>query len=197
MKQLHPIIIVPTEKASRIQGKQGGILSLFNTATKSPYVDAQHLYVLSDEPIKDFDKIYFTINGKGYIGVAAVGAVYGEETKKIIATTDESLGIKVIQKSFLPIFVEAYNSGKPITEVELDYATDNNIEGYPEFGGNGMLKTTESNEVIIFLPEVKMYSRDEVIEKMKISIRRGVDLEAGALDFKEYGNDEEWIKQNL
>ncbi|HPQ80035.1 MAG TPA: hypothetical protein PLG47_06245, partial [Candidatus Dojkabacteria bacterium] len=121
-------------------------------------------------------------------------------SKKIIATTDKSLNqlgimcadkskaqpcinIPQIPESFLPIFVEAYNSGKPITEVELEYTTDNNIEGYPEFGGNGILKTTESNEVIISLPltldniqlaseqfsmeiernkNVKMYSRDEV-----------------------------------
>jgi len=89
--------------------------------------------------------------------------------KKILATTDKSLMLikgqmingsylPQIPESFLPIFVKAYDEGKALTEVELEYYVTH------ETGGDKLLcpKTTSNNEVIISVVEDKVYTRSEV-----------------------------------
>jgi hypothetical protein len=88
----------------------------------------KHLYILSEGKIKAGDIIFWSMHNKGFIGVAGVDAIYDEDTKKVIATTDKymvekskGLGvydkewnkpkIKLIPYSFFPEFVDAWNNG--------------------------------------------------------------------------------------
>ena len=58
------------------------------------------------------------------------------------------------------------------------------------------LKTTESNEVIISLPEVKMYSREEVVEILHKSLDCHVTAHEGIRKiFLKQMN--KWIEENL
>jgi hypothetical protein len=184
MKKKHPIVMLPTEKTGTIQRNKSDKLWISKVSTgKSStilerpvviggtYDSAQHLYILSDEEIKEGDYFYSTsLREKEIIQCREICFLtFGMVRPKVIATTDKSLtklfGAKAdydvielpqIPESFLPIFLEAYNSGNPMTEVELEY---DNISIFPEAKGNVILpkevklKTTELNEVIISLPE--------------------------------------------
>lgn len=106
----------------------------------------QHLYILSDEEIKD-GLILHNSNEIGKVisttdnHVVALFPISGEVTcqkyncKKIIATTDKSLAMLVSDpiigkaptyfpepsKSFIDVFVKEYNKGNIITEVMVEY----------------------------------------------------------------------------
>lgn len=98
-----------------------------------------HLYILSDDEIKEGDWILETLN-KVIFQVKGKGNDYKNSTfKKIIATTDKSLGyeesiydprsktggkwIELSQpsQSFIEVFVREYNKGNIITYVMVEY----------------------------------------------------------------------------
>jgi len=108
----------------------------------------QHLYIISDDEIKDDDWCYHT-NNKSILKInKGEGKLMKEHLylKKIIATTDESLKLpcscsgmkdKVTcnwmckthrdymlpqpSQSFIEKYVESYNNGKPIVDVLVEY----------------------------------------------------------------------------
>jgi hypothetical protein len=102
----------------------------------------QHLYILSDEEIKEdeFDQLlkqglYFE-SGNGIIKTITNQRIKTNgDYKKIIATTDKSLAMLVSDpiigkaptyfpepsKSFIDVFVKEYNKGNIITEVMVEY----------------------------------------------------------------------------
>jgi hypothetical protein len=104
----------------------------------------QHLYILSDDEIKEGDWCLFKqIIGSEY-KLCKITYKFGNQLtsllengnkqeeasqyyKKIIATTDESLGLPQPSQSFIEKFVEEYNKGNVITEVIWDCL--HNIEG--------------------------------------------------------------------
>lgn len=93
-------------------------VGIFESDVYQPY----HLYILSDDEIKAGDWIYW--NNKV---VKAIDTVYTNSTKKIIATTDNSLSqtsrteIPQPSNSFIQKYIEAYNNGKPIEKVMVEY----------------------------------------------------------------------------
>ena len=155
-----------------------------------------HLYILSDEEIKEGDWYVWLGNKQicqaiGYRETDMYGLnahVKANDVVKIIATT-ELLQMKPdtvvteqyvpqIPESFLPIYVKAYNEGNPITEVELE------CKGTMSWD----IKLTDNNEVVIHLPEEKMYSRDEVKAfAKKYAERCQAPIQAG----------DKWIEENL
>jgi len=214
MKKLHPIVMLPTEKSNLIACDDGTLFYYHKEQTGGGIAQCQHLYILSDEEIKEGD--WCIRDGwdlfqadKWIINALKTGDLRKHQIKKVIATTDKSLtkehddtvpfpktrptGIKLIPKSFLPIFVKAYNEGNPITEVELEckYYTNGKISILDRIL---QLKTTESNEVIIHLPKEKMYSR-EVLKSMfrKIFIEGGKCARNFEYDF----DIDKWIEENL
>jgi len=99
---------------------------------------AYHLYILSDEPIKEGDYAVIKDSKTGLketvIKVTATALRYlNEEDKKIIATTDTSLMIGFTNpnvnsislpqpsQSFIEKYIERYNAGDPITHVMVEY----------------------------------------------------------------------------
>lgn len=87
----------------------------------------RHLYITSDEEIKEGDwflsmfsnHILYNVksdNNDDYPNVSGY--------KKIIATTNKSLGLPEPSIGFIKKFIERYNAGNPITEVTVDYEED-------------------------------------------------------------------------
>jgi len=206
MKQTHPIVMLPTEKASTL-GFAGDKLHYSKTeGEKTSFYIPQHLYILSDE-IPNVGDVVYSI--RGFIGVfGKFENSYLYECSKVIATTDNSLidfiwdtqnkDMLLIPSSFLPIFVEAYNSGKPITEVELEYDLDTKEtyhEKYKDISSSiiEILKTKESNEVVISLPEVKMYTR---VEMENFGLWLGINLKENKNKDISYLYDK-WVEENL
>lgn len=184
----------------------------------------QHLYITSNEEIKEGDwflwqdeghdfplimqcngftnNTHIKVNSNNYWG-------YRDWNKdfirgKIIASTDKSLIwsngnkgglVPWIPKSFILAFIKAYNEGKPITEVQVEY------EVMDSGGINSELepiriKTRPDNSIIIH--QSKLYTRDEVIGLIKDALSE-VDtsnLEIGnSVEFPTI--DDKWIEENL
>jgi hypothetical protein len=128
------VVMLPTEKASGIYLDTYGTLHNLNykrgvDTSGTP----QHLYILSDDEIKEDDWYY---NRYGHIhqfkGNDTFDMIYGG--KKIIATTDESLMYNYESysvngkaqypqpsQSFIEKYVEEYNKGNMITDVLVEY----------------------------------------------------------------------------
>ena len=109
------------------------------------YFEAQHLYIISDDEIKDGD--YFladnrlnTTSNKGlpnwvlckctkvknswvYCNEIPDEGHNGDWCKKIIATTDESLNLPQPSQQFIQKYIEEYNKGNIITDVLVEYDT--------------------------------------------------------------------------
>lgn len=129
----------------------------------------QQLYIISDNEIKEGD---WCIGNGLLVQVtreqARLNNVEGYQLnfyyKKVIATTDKSLGnyewtasgqdfkqLSQIPESFIKAYVKAYNEGKSIIEVDLETGIFNTIN---------YIKTRLDNTVIIH--QSKTYTRDEV-----------------------------------
>jgi len=135
-------------------------LTRLGSGTVTDYVDAQaqQLLVLSDEEIKEGDWVICINNGVNHYKViqnkipSAFQDVEG--WKKIIASTDPSLGLPAIPQSFIEKYVIANGE---IDEVELD--TEERIHE-----GSTMkhvifkekLKLTKDNEVCVISNEVSV-----------------------------------------
>lgn len=98
---------------------------LFNCySCKYPMLEAeyQHLYFTSDEQIKESD---WYIDDTNTIRKSITSDInYWQQRKdyrKIIATTDTSLGLPEPSKEFIQSYIEAYNKQSPITEVMIEY----------------------------------------------------------------------------
>jgi len=162
--------MLPTEKASKIWANSNKSLNCYNVVLdnepprESPGTP-QHLYILSDDKIKEGDWcIYLGINNRNSIHIARTsndnrriyheigvdpikeyGTIYGgltpspHEIKKIIATTDSnfsSLNLPSIPQSFILKYVNEYNKGNKIEEVIVEYI-DNGEEDWIGDNHNG------------------------------------------------------------
>lgn len=144
MYKQHPVVMFPTnEKASvlflsHLTNKLGFEIK---ERTRSNRLQNQHLYILSDEEIKEGDwcinpitKLPFQVKV-----IERNRLVYPENSKKIIATTDKleisnnfeytqllpsddfKFYLPQIPQSFIEYFVTEYNKGNIITEVMVEY----------------------------------------------------------------------------
>ena len=162
-----------------------------------------HLYILSDEEIKEGDWYVWLGNKQicqaiGYRETDMDGLnahVKANDVVKIIATTDKSLvrpleeweqigiapkgynQIPQIPEPFIKAYVEAngeidkvmleYDCLASVKMVTTDFSDDKEPIDLTESKCiESKLKTTSNNEVIIHLPEEKMYSRESMINKI-------------------------------
>lgn len=144
-------------------------MGMFITGFKKPIY--HHIYVISDDEIKEGDHIYSTIN-KNINTCNNPSIAKGLKYKKIIATTDNSLGIITIAKygvddlitylpqpsqQFIEKYIEFYNKGKIITDVLVKLKNNYDLDYYTPPGGieccrkidNWELDITEDNTIII------------------------------------------------
>lgn len=172
----------------------------------------QHLYMLSDEKIKEGDYIYTEIPlpGKPESSVSRctnIKTFNPEGWKKIIATTDESLGLPKPSDSFINKHIEEYNKGNQITNVLVEYENkwngkeyvdEQDAYGYDKF--KLQLKVDSDNTVTI--KKLKdSYSREEVLKILSDVMNLGMSHRQDQLEGHTVrsGNEvlEEWIKQKL
>jgi hypothetical protein len=158
----------------------------------------QHLYFLSNEEIKGGD-CYFDLYENKILQCLSHMVYINTMMRKVIATTDTSLGLPQPSKEFIQAYIKAYNEGKPITNVLVEY------EGYECKNGHHMayqttcvyphcdeynypvLKTNSSNEITI--KKVKdSWTREEIIIDIEEAMIQGLDL-------GQYRD--KWIEENL
>ena len=126
MKNIH---VLPTDKPSRLY-KTGNFLLLDSKAMPNNTLETmnQHIYITSDEEIKERDW-YLVVGGIG-LAINTYYKSYGDTPKndwlkKIILTTDQDLikdGVQAIDDEFLEWFVK--NPSCEWVEVKHDYDTD-------------------------------------------------------------------------
>lgn len=231
MYKKHPIILLPTdEKASYpeiwlMHNKSQGLMHL-KTATGLDGI-GQHLYILSDDkPLKN-DWILDIKNPKKPRQIKTEHFLEDlfETEKKIIATTNTSLNINKeyvkefpeslhdmifpqIHTSFIQHYIEQYNIGNVITEVEVEYFTDIPVISDKEYNmvesGELSYKNTNpynidilklnTDNTINIKPLKNSWTREEqvdVIEKYLLLKEPDIYSKTSRTSIKE------WIKNNL
>ena len=142
----------------------------------TPYKDCQ-IYIISDDKIKEGDPVWNQYNADASACTGIAGKVWDKSMVKIVASTDKSLTIDVskeysmrdsqsrdviqelptIPNSFIPIYIEAYNRGEKIKEIELEVETvfvDKQLEDGQEFLDKELqIKVDKNGSVIIHLKE--------------------------------------------
>jgi hypothetical protein len=189
----------------------------------------QHLYIISDEKIKEGDwfleddRINIHQNNgnpdwvlrqctsifNSWIGCNNTKDIgYNPDwCKKIIASTDLSLKLKTkfdthisiksipqIPKEFISLYIEEYNKGNIIEEVEVEYE-EYAVGSYGLSDGEPIidtrLKLNSNNEISIKLIK-ESWSREEVIE-----ILMKFDTDSSIGRFNGPNTRTNWIKENL
>ena len=98
---------------------------------KDSTVQFWNLYIISDDEIKENNthfynpysgQLHISGNHTDYIAINKNGC------KKIIATTDVSLGLPQPSQQFIQKYIEGYNKGNVITDVLVEYQTDSKSE---------------------------------------------------------------------
>ena len=137
------VVMLPTNQKTKylmvysdVEKTKGKLI--LNGLKNDEYKEYQHLYIISDDEIKEGDWFY-NIHSK-IVGRAAFNSGKDELAKKIIATTtDTSLYIHQKEtvslpervfylpqpsQQFIQKFVEEYNKGNVITDVLVEYEVD-------------------------------------------------------------------------
>lgn len=207
------IVMVATMNKSNLYcNKKSNILSLRKYQDK-PLNDSiinQHLYITSNEEIKENDWYYSIKYGILKARVATPNIDYEKEgCKKIIATTDESLEPRNLygnsglfktklpkpSNSFISKYIEEYNQGNIITDVLVEYKLN-------QYKFMSTLCTTkekeyelkvDSNNTITIKKVKDSYSREELIEIL-YKYNDGIIDRYSQLTNKDL---DKWIKENL
>ncbi len=148
-----------------------------------PHFKPQHLYFLSDDKIKEGDS-YINIECNSIFSSAdklAIKVINFNKAiyKKIIASTDKSLGLPEPSKEWIEYFVSEYNKGNIITEVMVEYESFHGIntsiaeisavsgDNEKNWKGRGdlrdyRLKVNPDNTINIKPVEEKVFTLEEV-----------------------------------
>ena len=193
MYKKHSLILLPTDEKSNI------ILSGFKTLFLSPPMEVkssdtfQNLYVLSNDEIKIGDWFIFadapefTGDLPNYKIIKATKNHKEFGCKKIIATTNTSLfqttqyeieGNQKIQLPQIPFlfiqhYIEQYNLGNVITEVEVEYEIWNVFSGDHNNTPQEISLKLNSNNTISIKPLKNSWTREEVIKYGKLAFEVG------------------------
>lgn len=209
------VVMLPTEKASNVWLNKFSNQLHLDGEFKENHKDAinQHLYIISDEEIKEGDWFVGFADGsiKPFVNQADKSTVEinnwqlnkkgHSSNKKIIATTDKSLTEKIealgtgstyvfnlpqSSQSFIKKFVEEYNKGNVITDVMVEYELCHGKNGYvPE------LKINPKDNTITIHKCKDSWSSEEMRQKLN--------------DYRLYAKNtnlsiemfDKWIEENL
>ena len=183
MKKSAQVVMLPTNEKANIWLDNFGT-GLYNCPTGATGVIYQHLYILSDEKIKEGDWFVGFADGsiKPFVKQADESTVEinnwqlnkkgHSSNKKIIATTDNTVKfperfpsfvtLPQIPQSFIEKYVEEYNKGNVIADVMVEYES---IGAYanPKYDSDYQLKINPDNTIDISMPK-DSWSREEVVE---------------------------------
>ena len=201
------VVMLPTdEKANgeNIIVKQYSELGL---AFGYNITNVHNLYFLSDEEIKEGDLFIYlkdkVIHKAHFNSTKAFShckdgdyiiAYENNLCKKVIASTDKSLELPQPSEEFLESYVKAYNEGKQITEVmveyhegywkDLDSKEDDWIESYPMVNSDNTISIRKIKD---------SWNRDELISNL-YSLANYIGKDQ-CMSFMDYVD--KWIKENL
>ena len=144
-KTCNVVMLATNEKANigDLAIIEGILKQTFSNTIKQ---ELQHLYITSDEEIKEGDYIILFSNRRGY-EIKQVKSIYIkdktlectdkelvmlEQSRKVIATTDSSLmyysnngrvgyNLPNLSQQFIQHYIEEYNKGNVITKVDVEY----------------------------------------------------------------------------
>ena len=126
------VVMLPTNQ----KAKEGMIylkpkIGIFNETSSENHnnkvydCNPQHLYIISDDEIKEGD--WYIAEGKIYrASVDHMPELYKHSHKKIIATTDESLNLPQPSKQFIQKYIEEYDKGNIIEDILVEYEIKSN-----------------------------------------------------------------------
>ena len=163
----------------------------------------QHLYILSNDEIKEGESCYDEIEKR--IIINQYKNQVSKQRFKVIATTDSSLQFAIdkspypmeihllpqIPQQFIEYFISEYNKNNVISKVLIKVNIMN--KGYDKIGDYPYqectkLKLNQNNEISILTEQKQNYSREEVIELL---YKHTEDMFKSKMDL------ESWIKENL
>ncbi len=233
MEKKHRVIMLPTKKANpnlfihqglgsnvKVLSSDQGIAhhkEMMACGVSKP----QHLYIISDEEIKEGD--WFTFEKSNVIERATVISDDGKvkilnsqiaglgKAYKAIASTDKSLcekkhwrgyehihtnyPIPQIRESFVKKYVETYNAGKPIEYVNLEYESV-----YQPYYENNEFHKNAEKEVLKLRPDntVIIHSVKDTFTREETSRIVWSAMEQGSLNKENRipNNSEEWFNEN-
>ena len=126
MTNKHQVVLVPTKNESNIAFYQEGtsynkpVLQIVKY-TSSDYT-YQHIHIFSNEKPNKCDWIYNPIYKTVYQWIKNAEINFDRiDAKKIVASTDASLGVPLVHESFIKHYITQYNLGNVITEVDVEY----------------------------------------------------------------------------
>ena len=180
-------------------------LSLFRSIDGTSTPNPQHLYIISDDEIKENNthfynphsgQLHISGNHTDYIAINKNGC------KKIIATTDTSLKIdnpnydigKLAyitlpqpSQQFIQKYIEEYNRGNIINDVLVEYGIIYEGRSYDLYNPD-KLKVNLKNNTITIKKVKDSWNREEILNDIEQAIIQGLDI-------GQYRD--KWIKENL
>lgn len=205
MKKECQVIMLPTNDITDIivptQGMGKGITHLrkyYGNADLNMGDKYQHLYIVSDDEIKEGDWCYDRLTGIFQYGVSPVELL--DVSKKIIATIDKSLipnGVTAYGKKLnlftLPQIPESFlieYCKNPVDKVLVEYDCDHNQMLNKVIDA---LKLNSDNTINISSIKEKMYSKKEVIDLICDAINDANESNNRNVSL----NYQTWIEENL
>jgi hypothetical protein len=181
------VVILSTDKTSKLGLHSDKKLNLHDSElTKNlPHYQPQHLYILSNDEIKEGNwvialdtNIVFKCNAyEAEKPIKQFKNLY----KKIIATTDSSLeipdrngapqydpyGLPQIPKSFIEYFISEYNKDNVISKVlvEVEHSSKNSTVNLLCNDGNFQIKLNQNNEIFILTEQ-----KQETLENFALEL---------------------------
>ena len=197
MKLKRNVVMLPTKEKSKLFiGKISGQLCDLTVADRDETTDNQELYITSDEKPVDGDWVIPNNPEYGnriwkYTPAPCPMPYWGcaDNCKKIIVTTNKSLGLPSPSDGFVKKFINRYNAGNPITEVMVEYEGKSGIIlSY----GRGIIPPdihlkVDKNNCITITSVKDTWTREEVISLCRDCFENSC----------KYSTFNEWIEQNL
>lgn len=166
------VVMLPTEKESNLWLQPNNLLRFANSLKEVGIAKPQHLYILSDEEIKEIEgsKKIVSTTDKSLTNCSVCG-ISNDNHKMSCKTPSLRTNLPAIPESFIQAYIEAYNKGKPITEVDLEVInfvkahTCENIKDCNETCeskkiSSTRMKTRPDNTVIV--RESKLYNFEDL-----------------------------------
>lgn len=157
---------------------------------------AYHLYILSNDEIEQGDWCILLDSfgnpmSKPQSFNPEVGHVLNKDLRKVIATTDTSLNLSQPSQAFIEKYVDLYNKGQQIKEVNVEYE----LVGHSTTLGIENWEPKVSSDNTITIRKIKdSYTREEVV---KLFDKLNNDLQTEYNVDCPYSVIEHWLKENL
>ena len=169
-KLLVQVVALPTKPITKEQEEADNYASGYVYRDNRLYLHGTivHLYLVSNEDIKNGDWVLIKLDNKWELQRAAESFPSMPHCKRIEATTDPAFNLPLIGNDFIIQYADSNGNIKEIT-IEMWDAGDSEYTGEGGVGGwtsNWKPNTRKNNTVIIIHPSKTSWSREEVEKEM-------------------------------